>query len=312
MRYIAIWGLIASLIACQAPLQPKLAPVNNQEALEQERSKLSQNLMQEEETDTITIPMKEHSFQLRLKKDELLSDQLSSNQVKKMSEWWDSLPAPVRDQIQQNQVDIQVVSNVRTKPSGNTAPADAQVEKTGEALERIIGKPTDMTYAVNTISSHQDLASQDEQETTIILSKKMAVKLSEYQGQISLRQDRVSQENLQTLQYWWLSLPEQLKEKIRRKELYVDLVCYAIDHQYLDKTGGSMVGLSGEKHLLALSEVLQELVGFQANGKRQEPLGKINTANFIEKSRNQPQGVLYQIKIQLKPIKKQSNTIQIQ
>ena len=264
-----------------------------------------------EPMDTICVPLKEHQVKLQVPKN---AAQLPPKQVQQLNDWWDSLPNNVRTQIQQKEIGIKVLTQGQ-----QTSQQTQQAETTGQALEKIIGPQTQVSYTAQTYppkpnpNNKEELSSQtqDEQATTVLLAKKVPVKLSNYATDIYLKQDYLNNDNIQTLQYWWLSLPESLKDKIRRGELTIHLRTNTLDHEYLDKTGHKRLGLAAERHAELLSSVLQDLIGYQEIGSRKEPLGRIHRQFRIRRATASQAPNLYHIELQLEPSRKPA-LIQIQ
>jgi hypothetical protein len=133
---------------------------------------------------TISIPIQEHEFHMTREMGEQRKVNLSPENVKEMESWWDSLPQPVQSQIKANEIDIEVVSKIRTHNHNDINPSlnDSQIENTGETLEQIIGYETDMKYTVSTVlidkAKYSDTI-DGQHATNIRLVKRVPVKLQQ-------------------------------------------------------------------------------------------------------------------------------------
>lgn len=231
---------------------------------------------------TIAVPL---SHEIRLIRGEREQQQakLSAANVKELESWWDSLPEPVQSQIKAQEIDIEVVSKIRTtdKKAINPTLNDSQVENTGNALEQIIGSQTGMTYTVSTtLIDDRENQVEDEHATNIRLVRQMPVKLQQFDTEIFLRSDQVNNDNIQSLQYWWTHLPEAIQEKIKSREIVID-VNY---HRVASLEGMASAELqAGEEFTAVVGDLLQRLVGVYRVGNREFPLAKIATAYKAEK-----------------------------
>ncbi|MCH2046795.1 MAG: hypothetical protein MK212_21955, partial [Saprospiraceae bacterium] len=165
---------------------------------------------------------------------------------------------------------------------------NTQVENTGEALEQIIGTPTGMTYTVNTtVIKDNSRENVREHATNIHLVKKVPVKLKEFSAQIFVEQEGVSNDNIQSLQYWWLTLPQEIQEKIQNRELFIDLACYTIDQRDIDVEQNFHLGENAEDNLAIMQDLLDGMIGVYKMGDQLESIAKIKTSVLSEPSNAQ-------------------------
>lgn len=226
---------------------------------------------------TISMPLS-HEIRLIRGQQEQQQAKLSDANVKELESWWDSLPEPVQSQIKAQEIDIEVVSKIRTndKKAINPQLNDSQIENTGEALEQIIGSQTGMTYTVSTtLIENKENSVEGEHATNIRLVKQMPVKLQQFETDIFLRKDQVNNDNIQTLQYWWTHLPEDVQNKIKSREIIID-VNY---HRVASIEGMASAELQGgEEYTAVMSDVLQRLVGVYEVGGKEFALAKVATS----------------------------------
>ena len=231
---------------------------------------------------TIAMPLA-HEIRIIRGEDEQQQAKLSAANVKELESWWDSLPKPVQSQIKAKEIDIEVVSKIRTndKKAINPQLNDSQIENTGEALEQIIGSQTGMTYTVSTtLIENQKNKVEGEHATNIRLIKSMPVKLQQFDTEIFLREDQVNNDNIQSLQYWWTHLPEAVQNKIKSREIIIDLNYHRV---------ASMEGMAtaelreGEEFTAVMSDLLQRLVGVYKVGNKEFPLVQVASAYKAEK-----------------------------
>ena len=244
---------------------------------------------------TIAVPIEAHEVKIVRKKHEHQQVALSEANVKELESWWDSLPKPVQSQIKANEIDIEVVSKIRTndKKSVNPALHDSQIEETGDALEQIIGTETGMTYTVSTtlVGKGQQKPGEaaESHETNIRLVKQIPVKLQKFTTDIFLRDGQVNNENIQTLQYWWTNLPLDVQNKIKSRELVVD-----ITYNTLAAIDGDLTHhhAKGGDYTAIMQDLLERMVGVYTVNKREYALAEIhthlNTKTLDEKTANLP------------------------
>lgn len=259
-------------------------------ALQPTSTPSKKDVLEDNEETTISVKMSEHSVQLVLLGDEIKNTKLSKDKVKELESWWDSLPKPIQSQIMSNKLDISVESNIKTSSNKTVDPSvtNTQVENTGETLEKIIGTATEMTYTVNTtVIENRGQKSVSEHATNIHLVKKVPVKLKEFTAQIFIDKEDVSNDNIQSLQYWWLTLPQEIQEKIQSRELSIDLACYTIDQSDLDIEKGKQLGVNAEDHLAVMEGVLDGMIGVYQMSGMQQSVAKINSKSLIEPASTQ-------------------------
>ena len=231
---------------------------------------------------TIAMPLS-HEIRIIRGQEEQQQAKLSEANVKELESWWDSLPKPVQSQIKAKEIDIEVVSKIRTnnKKVINPQLNDSQIENTGEALEQIIGSQTGMTYTVSTtlIENKTDGVEQ-EHATNIRLVKQIPVKLQQFDTEIFLREDQVNNDNIQSLQYWWTHLPEDVQNKIKAREIVVD-----VNYHRLASVEGGVEETElqlGEGYTAVMSDVLQRLVGVYKVGNKEYTLAKVASTFKID------------------------------
>lgn len=272
----------------------------NQQTPSDSAALLQPTSIAEGETETIGVPIEQHSVQL--------TQTGSQKTTSELQQWWDSLPKPLQSQIKAKEVGVQLISSVRTSPE-DAKQADMQIAETTKELERIIGAPADMS--VSTTVLEQPVADLAETTTSIQLLKKVPVKLSEFSTQIFLRKGEVTYENIQSMQYWWLSLPQELQDKIKRREIEIEVACYTVDKGDLDIQAPRYLADNAEQHAMVLADALNELIGSYSAGSKRLPLAKIDTKAFIEKSNNKnfnypaPQYIMLQLHAQRETISMQ-------
>ena len=231
---------------------------------------------------TISVPIQEHEIRLVRVKYEQKQAKLSDANVKELESWWDSLPEPLQSQIKSNEIDIEVVSNIRTNDKQDINPSlnDSQIENTGETLEQIIGAETEMKYTVSTtLIDGQKNPQKGEHATNIRLVKQVPVKLQNFTANIFLREKNVTNDNIKTLQYWWTNLPQDVQNKIKRRELVLDVVCHTVE-----EIDGATNLVAAEDFSAVMGDVLNRLVGVYKAGPKEYSLAQIKTATKVEKA----------------------------
>ncbi|MFK7798840.1 MAG: hypothetical protein AB8E82_15420 [Aureispira sp.] len=232
---------------------------------------------------TIAMPLS-HEIRLIRRQDEQQQAKLSEANVKELESWWDSLPKPVQSQIKSKEIDIEVFSKIRTNDKKVINPQlnDSQIENTGEALEQIIGSQTGMTYTVSTtLIENKATGVEQEHATNIRLVKQMPVKLQQFDTEIFLREEQVNNDNIQSLQYWWTHLPEDVQNKIKSREIVVD-VNY---HRLATVEGAEEAALQlGEGYTAVMGDVLQRLIGVYKVGNKEYALAKVASTFKVDQS----------------------------
>ncbi|MCH2044954.1 MAG: hypothetical protein MK212_12620 [Saprospiraceae bacterium] len=259
----------------------------------------------------IDLKISEHSIKIVHQQTTNTDKRLAKAEVDEIKTWWDSLPEPIQAQVKTNKVDIEVVSKIKTNEQTpvNVGVADAKVEETGKELEKIIGSSADVTLKVNRITNNTIPENTEIAETNITLVRTVPVNLADFNETIFLRGDKVTADNVQTLQYWWLTLPQDLQTKIKQQEVVLEMVCYTVDKGEMDKGDEEhQLGLEAEEQAMIAADMLSQVIGVYKQNKRRIPLAKIRTSAFIEKVNNK--NIKYParqyIKIQLKANKQTS------
>jgi hypothetical protein len=240
----------------------------------------------EDEEMTISVPIEEHQLSITRENGEENLITLSVANVRELESWWDSLPQPVQFKIKTKEIDIELVSSIRTHNENDINPFlnDSQVESTGETLEQIIGQETDMKYTVNTVLiDNGKEVNQGEHATNIRLVKHIPVKLNKFNADIFIRDQDVSNENIRTLQYWWMSLPEDIRNKIKKQELMLDLTCHTIIGLD-DKSSDNSLTDGAEDYVAIMGDILNRMVGVYKIGDKTISIAKMNTYTKIDTS----------------------------
>lgn len=239
---------------------------------------------------TISVPIQEHEFHMTRENGEQRKVNLSAENVKDMESWWDSLPSPVQSQIKANEIDIEVVSNIRSHNQNdiNQQLNDSQIENTGETLEQIIGFETGMKYTVSTMlidNSQQSDINNGQHATNIRLVKRIPVKLQQFETDIFLRKNEVSNENVSTLQYWWSSLPEDIQSKIKNQEIVLDVACHTIlDIDIDNESENTLSGIMAKEYAEIINDVLSRMIGVCKINNKEFPLANIRTFTRFDKT----------------------------
>jgi hypothetical protein len=250
-------------------------------------SELITSVAAEEET-TISVPIEQHVFSISREKDEIKQAKLSDQNVRELESWWDSLPQPLQSEIKANKVDIEVVSEITTSDEQTINPDlnDSQIETTGETLEQIIGTNTDMKYTISTklIDSAETtrLKVNEEHKTNIRLVKQVPVKLNTLGAEIYLRNEAVDNDNIRTLQYWWENLPADIKEKIKARELELNLTCHTVDAGVENSVVVSEEQAS--ENATIMNDLMNRLVGVYRVGEKEFSMAKTSVEIKTEKA----------------------------
>lgn len=240
--------------------------------------------IKEDEEMTISVPIEEHEFSITRENGEENLITLSDANVRELESWWDSLPQPLQSKIKTKEIDIEVVSSIRTYNEKDINPFlnDSQVESTGETLEQIIGQETVMKYTVNTvlIDNGKDI-DRGEHATNIRLVKHIPVKLHKFNADVFIRDQYVSNENIRTLQYWWVSLPEDIRNKIKKQELILDLTCHTIIGLD-DRLSDNSLTDGADDYIAIMGDVLNRMVGVYKIGDKTLSIAKMNTYTKVD------------------------------
>jgi len=240
--------------------------------------------IKEDEEMTISVSIEEHEFSITRENGEENLITLSDANVRELESWWDSLPQPLQSKIKTKEIDIEVVSSIRTYNEKDINPFlnDSQVESTGETLEQIIGQETVMKYTVNTvlIDNGKDI-DRGEHATNIRLVKHIPVKLHKFNADVFIRDQYVSNENIRTLQYWWVSLPEDIRNKIKKQELILDLTCHTIIGLD-DRLSDNSLTDGADDYIAIMGDVLNRMVGVYKIGDKTLSIAKMNTYTKVD------------------------------
>jgi hypothetical protein len=294
--------LVLSLVACELNDTKRqfTAPSVSTSVFELDNlADTKNNNISTNDDDTVNIKMTAYATQLVFKAEDFNRIDLADSHVRELKSWWDSLPKPLQTKVKQNEISVEVVSNIRSNtqsPNTSAQKSDAQIEQTGAALERVIGSTTDMTYTVNTtvvekISSNQPATQKtvksDELATTnISLVETVPVKLSQFNIELPLQDlNELNTETAQALQYWWNSLPEDLQMKIKQQEINIQLGVHSIDRNEIGKNKSKpILGLNADAKLVVLEDLLTRIIGTYRAGTRTVSFAKISSTANIEKS----------------------------
>jgi len=260
------------------------------EEVDEETDLLADATDEEEEETTISVPITRHEIRIIRQKDEIKQAKLSDANVKELESWWDSLPKPLQSQVKSNEVDIEVVSSITTTNEQSIDPVlnDSQVENTGLTLEQIIGTNAKMKYTVSTrfiedTNEKEPVSVPDEHATDIRLVKKVPVRLRSFTTDIFFRQNDVTNDNLRSLQYWWTNLPEDIKEKVRSRELALNLTCYTVDDG-MDLSDDEQLAENAENFSAIMTDVMNRIIGVYRVDDKELSVAKIKSAIKIEKA----------------------------
>ena len=236
------------------------------------------NTQVDEET-TISVAIEEHAFRIQ-------SAENNPQKVKQLETWWDSLPHPVQVQIKSNEIDIELVSNIRTANQAKLDPilADSMIETTGDALEQIIGADTYLKYKISTTLVEPFDSSEhihDHHATNIRLVKKVPVKLNRFKADFFLRNNEVSNDNIRALQYWWTNLPRNIQDKIKRQELAFDMTCHTMLLLEQEEVT-SIANTAAQEYVDIMADILHRIVGVYKVNQHEFPVASIQTSTKFE------------------------------
>ncbi|WBM73287.1 hypothetical protein [Saprospira grandis] len=283
MKYI--YGPFVLLLFCLYSCQPEMkdAAALSQIPTEKElaeRPVLSPAPMAD--SISLRLEMKEHSIEIAMKEEELGQKELSAERLAALRAWWEQLPENVQQQIQRKEVELELVTQLSSTDEAKMQPeqTDPQIEQTGEALEEIIGSSPEMTFRVNTtlLNKTAELAST-EGSTSIHILKKVSTDLKSFDQEVHLTTASIRQANLQTMQQWWMNLPEDIQHKIQQGELRIDLSAVALDRGI---ESAELLGEKSHQQALLMGDLLQQIVGFYRQDGKNYPLGRIRTQALIE------------------------------
>lgn len=238
---------------------------------------LYQDTLSAEEV-VIAVELKEH--QTHLLQPERKEGKLPHLGVNKIEAWWDSLPNQIQEKIKEQQVDIEVVATLNPREDSVLITDEHIVEETGEMIEQVVGGRTNLRYTLNTQEQY-DSKSKLQASTIIKLREHVAVKLNSFDVQIFFREKKVSNENMLSLQYWWLNLPIEIQDKIRKRELLVQLDAIVVE-QFLD-AGANQQDIPVEDNLRMFLHSLNNIIGVQPFINIAVPLASVRTKIIYRK-----------------------------
>lgn len=246
------------------------------------------------EEETISLKMPVHTKSLVLNSSDFEKPQLGEEHIKDIQNWWQSLPQMVQTQVKNQEVSIELISNIITKDKSlSEQKTDIQIEQTGNALEKVIGMPTDMTYTVNTTVveklqsntnttnsniSNSNLPKDSIGKTDIVLMQNIAVKLNNFDINLqAFTNTKNDNENFQTLQYWWSNLPIDLQDKIKNHQVIIDFNLIPVAN--IENTRSDIYPSS--LHIFdkvdAYAEVLNRVIGtYKSKTNKVIPIALIN------------------------------------
>jgi hypothetical protein len=171
---------------------------------------------------SIKLPLEGHALSINGNKDHFQN-------IKK---WWISLPEPIQSKIKKSELDIELISRVKSNSTQylSSGKQSEQLAETSLVLEKIIGESTEMQYTINAFITDSLLTPMplNDMETDIRLVEEVPVHLKDYNTDIFLREVYVSNDNIRTLQYWWMNLPEDIRNKVMSHELELEFTCSTI------------------------------------------------------------------------------------
>lgn len=247
---------------------------------------INDNFAVDENCDTVSLKYKlaQHEVTLQLNEAEINTGTVSDAKFELLKKWWDSLPKPLRDQIKSQEVQIELVSNVLSSANNELKPeiTDSRIENTGAALEKIIGESTGMTFTVKTKQLENNDNTATTASTNIVPYVKVPTGLAQFATLIIPAKEGISAQNIHSLQYWWMSLPDDLKLMIQNDEVAVEINCIAVD-KGVEFRKNTRLGEKSDEYLFLINQYLQNMIGFKKISKKNQPLGSVKTNSKIEK-----------------------------
>ena len=218
---------------------------------------------------SIKLPLEGHALSINGNKDHFQN-------IKK---WWISLPEPIQSKIKKSELDIELISRVKSN-SIQYLSSDKQSEQLAETslvLEKIIGESTEMQYTINALITDSLLTPMplNDMETDIRLVEEVPVHLKDYNTDVFLREDYVSNDNIRTLQYWWMNLPEDIRNKVTSHELELEFTCSTIIDEAFQIERENDIQTIASENLTIAKEVLQSIIGKQPLLQQDACLAKI-------------------------------------
>ena len=221
---------------------------------------------------SIKLPLEGHALSINGNKDHFQN-------IKK---WWISLPEPIQSKIKKSELDIELISRVKSN-SIQYLSSDKQSEQLAETslvLEKIIGESTEMQYTINALITDSLLTPMplNDMETDIRLVEEVPVHLKDYNTDVFLREDYVSNDNIRTLQYWWMNLPEDIRNKVTSHELELEFTCSTIIDEAFQIERENDIQTIASENLTIAKEVLQSIIGKQPLLQQDACLAKIKSS----------------------------------
>jgi hypothetical protein len=253
----------------------------------EETDKLAKtDIVAEENCGNVSLKYKleEHAVNLQLDLAEIKEVNVSEANLTQLKKWWDSLPQPLQDKIKNQEVEIELVTNVQSvvKTELTSELTDSRIENTGSALEKIIGETTDMTFTVKTSEVENNGALTSSATTSIIPFVKLPTKLSQFSTSLAVSRSGISAQNVHSMQFWWNNLPDDLKIMIQKSEVVVELNCIALD-KGVEFRKNIRLGEKSDDYLYLMNEYLQNMIGHRQISNKKIPMGVIKTNSQIEK-----------------------------
>jgi len=305
MKYI--YGPFVLLLLCLYSCQPEMKDAAALSQIPTEKELVERPILSPSpiaDSVSLRLEMKEHSIEIAMKEEELGQKKLSTERLAALRNWWEQLPENVQQQIQRKEVELELITQLSSTDEAKMQPeqTDPQIEQTGEALEKIIGSSPEMTFKVNTtlLNKTAELAST-EGSTSIHILKKVSTDLKSFDREVYLTTASIRQANLQTMQQWWVSLPEDVQLKIQQSELRIDLSAVALDRGL---ESAELLGEKSHQQALLMGDLLQQIVGFYCQDGQNYPLGRIRTQALIEPYQEEmklDENVNSLIRLQLRP-----------
>lgn len=282
-RNLLFITLLMLLLSCNS--NERVVSKSDAEMTETDLMAVTDNIAVDENCDTVSLKYKlnEHAVSIQLNNDEMKTEAVSEAKFELLKKWWDSLPKPLREQIKTQEVQIELVSNVVSSIEDELKSeiTDNRTENTGAALEKIIGESAGLTFTVKTKQLEYNKA-QTTVSTDIVPYIKIPTGLARFATAIIPGKEGVNAQNIHSLQYWWISLPEDLKMMIQNNEVAVEINCIAVDKGIEFRKDGRL-GDKSDDYLYLISQYLQNMIGFKKLSKKNLPMGSVRTNSQIEK-----------------------------
>jgi hypothetical protein len=221
---------------------------------------------------SIKLPLEGHALSINGNKDHFQN-------IKK---WWISLPEPIQSKIKKSELDIELISRVKSNSTQylSSGKQSEQLAETSLVLEKIIGESTEMQYTINAFITDSLLTPMplNDMETDIRLVEEVPVHLKDYNTDIFLREVYVSNDNIRTLQYWWMNLPEDIRNKVMSHELELEFTCSTLIDEAFQIERENDIQTIASENLTIAKEVLQSIIGKQPLLQQDACLAKIKSS----------------------------------